>query len=583
MWLSRTKKPNKDNLLSRGFRATRPAFLTAIFFSFFINILAFVGPLYMLQVYDRVLASRNYMTLLFLTLIAAFLLLVYAVLEKIRSAVLVRTGLMFDSLTRSELFESVLQGSLKQPNLAHHTALRELDVIREFLTGSGLISFCDAPWVPIFVAGCFIMHPWYGWIALSGALLIFAFAVANELLTREHLKSASKSSNLAGTFAASTFRNVEVLHAMGMWRPLRDRWLRRQNQTLALQAVASDRAGILLTATKFLRAFLQVAILGAGAYLSIIRESTPGAMIAASIIMGRALAPVEIIVSQWKTFLAARSAYDRITELLAIIPGMKKRMKLPSPEGHLSVQNIVVTPPGIQRAVLAGVSFALPAGTALGIIGPSAAGKSSLARAIVGVWPVHSGDIRIDGAALSHWDNEQLGSHIGYLPQDVELFSGTVAENIARFQTVDEQLVIAAAQMAGVHVMVQAMPEGYNTQIGDGGQSLSGGQRQRIGLARALYGMPTLVILDEPNASLDADGEAALLGTLQSLKAENRTVILITHKTNILSVMDKILVLNQGAMQAFGDRDEIFAKLLAPRVVGSQSVQPGSPNAAATG
>ena len=229
------------------------------------------------------------------------------------------------------------------------------------------------------------------------------------------------------------------------------------------------------------------------------------------------------------------------------------------------------------------MSFDLPAGTALGIIGPSAAGKSSLARAIVAVWPVCAGDIRIDGAALSHWDNEQLGSHIGYLPQDVELFSGTVAENIARFQTIDETMVIAAAQMAGVHAMVQAMPEGYNTQIGDGGQSLSGGQRQRIGLARALYGMPTIVILDEPNASLDSDGEAALLGTLQSLKAENRTVILITHKTNILSMMDKILVLKQGTMQAFGNRDEIFAKLLAPRVVGSQAVQPGGPNAAATG
>lgn len=573
-----SSKSKKDNLLSRGFRATRPAFLTAIFFSFFINVLAFVGPLYMLQVYDRVLASRNYMTLLFLTLIAAFLLLVYAVLEKIRSAVLVRAGLLFDSKTRSELFESVLQGSLKQPGLAHHTVLRELDIIREFMTGSGLISFCDAPWAPIFVAACFIMHPWYGWIALSGAVLIFAFAVANELLTREHLKGATRSSNLAGAFAASTFKNVEVLHAMGMWRPMRERWLGRQNETLKLQAVASDRAGILLTATKFLRAFLQVAILGIGAYLSITRESTPGAMIAASILMGRALAPVEIIVSQWKAFLAARSAYDRITELLSIIPPIKQRMKLPTPRGHLTIQNAIVVPPGGQRAVLSGISLDLPPGSALGIIGPSAAGKSSLARAIVGVWPTYAGDIRIDGAALLHWDNEQLGRHIGYLPQDVELFSGTIAENIARFQQVDNEKVIAAAQLAGVHTMIQNMLEGYNTEIGDGGQSLSGGQRQRIGLARALYGLPQLVILDEPNASLDADGEAALIATLQNLKAEKRTVILITHKTNILSMMDKILVLSQGQMQGFGDRDDMFAKLLAPRVVGSQGS--GSPVAA---
>lgn len=576
----RKTKLNKDNLLSRGFKATRPAFLTAIFFSFFINILAFVGPLYMLQVYDRVLASRNFMTLLFLTLIAGFLLLIYAALEKVRSAVLVRAGLLFDSQTRSELFENVLHGSLQQPGVAHHTVLRELDIIREFMTGSGLISFCDAPWVPIFVAACFMMHPWYGWIALIGATLIFTFAVANELLTREHLKSATKSANIAASFAAATFRNVEVLHAMGMWRPLRDRWLRRQNETLSMQAVASDRAGILLTATKFLRAFLQIAILGAGAYLSIIRESTPGAMIAASILMGRALAPVEIIVSQWKAFLAARSAYDRITELISILPPMKKRMTLPTPEGHLSVQNVIVTPPGVQRAVLAGVTFGLPAGSALGIIGPSAAGKSSLARALVGVWPIHAGDIRIDGTAIAHWNNEQLGCCIGYLPQDVELFSGTVAENIARFQDVDDKMVVAAAQMAGVHTMVQAMAEGYSTEIGDGGQSLSGGQRQRIGLARALYGMPRLVILDEPNASLDADGEAALLGTLQSLRSANRTVILITHKTNILSMMDKILVLNQGTMQAFGERDEIFAKLLAPRVVGTSS---SGPHVAAAG
>lgn len=573
-------KVKKDNLLTRGIRQTRPAFVTAIIFSFFINILAFVGPLYMLQIYDRVLSSRNVYTLLFLTLIAAFLLIVYAVLEKIRSAVLVRAGLLFDSLTRSELFESVLYGTLKQPGMAHHTVLRELDIIREFLTGSGLISFCDAPWTPIFIAGCFILHPWFGWIALSGAILIFCFAVANEVLTRDQLKGANISANQAGTFAASTFRNAEVLHAMGMWRPLRDRWLQRHNHTLALQASASDRAGVLLTATKFLRAFLQVAILGIGAYLAIIQESTPGAMIAASIIMGRALAPVELIVSQWKTFLAARSAYERISELLSILQAKQPHMKLPDPEGHLSVQQIVVAPPGVQSAVLAGVTFDLQAGSALGIIGPSAAGKSSLARAIVGVWPLHSGEIRIDGAALSHWDNDQLGRHIGYLPQDVELFSGTIAENIARFSTVDKSMVVSAAQMAGVHDMVQLMRNGYNTQIGDGGQSLSGGQRQRIALARALYGMPTIIILDEPNASLDSEGEAALMTTLERLKAARRTVILITHKTNILAMMDKILVLKQGQVQGFGERDEIFSKLLAPRVAahGTPAAPPAAPS-----
>ena len=575
---------NKDNLLYRAVRDTRAPFYTAIFFSFFINILAFVGPLYMLQIYDRVITSRNELTLVFLTIIAGFLLFVYAALEKIRSAVLVRAGLLFDSKTRSELFESVLRGSLKQPDKAHYSVLRELDVLREFLTGSGLISFCDTPWVPIFIIGCFILHPLFGVVATIGALLIFAFAVANELLTREHLLTAGKNASAAGVFAAATFRNVEVLHAMGMWRPLRNRWMARQSDMLKLQARASDRAGVLVSATKFLRAFLQVAILGTGAYLCIIQESTAGAMVAASIIMGRALAPVELVVGQWKSFLGARSAWARISELLNVLPAQTKRMKLPTPEGNLAVESIIVCPPGAQRPVLQAVSFALAAGSALGVIGPSAAGKSSLARALVGVWPAVTGTIRIDGAELSHWDNEQLGQYVGYLPQDVELFSGSVAENIARFQAVDEEAVIAAAQMAGVHGMIQSMPAGYNTQIGDGGQSLSGGQRQRIGLARALYRMPVLVVLDEPNASLDADGEAALVGALQQLKAAKRTVILITHKTNILTLMDKLLVLSEGQVQAFGSRDEIFSKLLAPRVAAvNQSAPAATQGMAANG
>lgn len=571
-------KSPRSNLLIRSFRACSGAFATAILFSFFINLLVFVGPLYMLQIYDRVLTSRNELTLIFLTLIVAFLFLVYALLEKVRSAVLVRAGLLFDSKTRGELFESVMRGTLKQPGSAHYLLLREIDVIREFLTGSGLIAFCDVPWVPVFVAVCFLLHPWFGWTALAGAIIIFSLAVANELLTRQNLKEAGRNASVAGAFVASTFRNAEVLHAMGMWRPLRDRWLGQQKETLKLQALASDRAGGLVAATKFVRMFLQSAILGIGAYLAIHSEVTAGAMIAASIIMGRALAPVELVVSQWKTFLQARSAYDRITELLNVLPAEAQRMGLPPPQGQLNVQGIVVVPPGASRPVLQNITFAVEPGSTLGIIGPSAAGKSSLVRAIVGVWPLVHGAIRIDGAELSHWNSEQLGQHIGYLPQDVELFSGTVAENISRFQpTPSEDQIVAAANMAGVNEMIQSLPAGYNTQIGDGGQSLSGGQRQRIALARALYGMPALVILDEPNASLDSDGEAALMTALQRLKAEKRTVLLITHKTNILSITDKILVMAQGQVQAFGNRDEIFAKLLAPRVATT------APNVAANG
>jgi ATP-binding cassette subfamily C protein len=554
------------NVLWEAFRATRTGFLTAIFFSLFINILAFVGPLYMLQIYDRVITSRNITTLLALTAIAGFLILIYATLEKIRSAVLVRLGILFSALARSRLFDAVLKGNLLQPNRGHTQALRDLDTVREFLTGTGLISFCDAPWVPIFVAGCFLMHPWYGYIATAGAVLIFCSAVANELLTRKQLKAASVNTIVASSYAAATFRNAEVLHAMGMLPGLRERWLKRNDEGLQLQAAASDRAGHLIAASKFIRAFLQIAILGTGAYLSIEQESTPGAMIAASIVMGRALAPVELAVANWKGFVAARSAYERMLALFQAVPEEGQRMPLPAPEGNLSVDQIVAVPPGGREPVLRGVSFSLKPGEILGVLGPSAAGKSSLARVLVGVWTAVNGKVRVDGAELTHWAPERLGQHIGYLPQDVELFSGTIAENIARFGVLDEEKIIAAARMTGVHDMVHSLPAGYNTQIGEGGMPLSGGQRQRIGLARALYGKPAYIILDEPNASLDADGEAALLSALQQLRQAGCTVVLITHKTNVLATVDKILVLSHGQVAGLGSRDEILSKLLGPRL-----------------
>jgi ATP-binding cassette subfamily C protein len=556
----------KINLLSNALHGTRAGFVSTIVFSFFINILAFVGPLYMLQIYDRVITSRNIATLIALTVIAAFLLIVFALLEKVRSAVLVRIGVLFSARTRSPLFNAVLRGTLLQPDAGHAQALRDLDTLREFLTGSGLIAFCDAPWVPIFVASCFILHPWYGIVATAGAILIFMFALANELLTRKELKSASISAVKAASYASATFRNAEVLHAMGMLDGLRSRWLARQDEGLKLQAVASDRAGHLVAASKFIRAFLQVAILGVGAYLSIIQESTPGAMIAASIIMGRALAPVEIAVANWKGFIAARAAYDRIRKLLGILPEEPRKMALPDPEGAISVENVIAAPPGGKEAVLRGISFALQPGEILGVVGPSAAGKSSLARVLVGVWPSAVGKVRIDGADITQWNVDQLGRHIGYLPQDVELFSGTIAENISRFGDQDAEKIIAAAKLAGVHDMIQLMPAGYNTQIGEGGHALSGGQRQRVALARALYGKPALVVLDEPNASLDSDGEAALLAAVQELRQEGCTLFLITHKTNILAIVDKIMVLAGGQIQGYGTRDQILSKLLGPRV-----------------
>jgi ATP-binding cassette, subfamily C, bacterial len=554
--------------LTDAFRAIRPGFATAIVFSFFINLLAFVGPLYMLQVYDRVLGSRNIGTLVALTIIAGFLLIVYSLLEKIRSSILVRLGLLFADKAKAPLFDTVLRGTLVQPGTGHVQVLRDLDTMREFLTGTGLIAFCDAPWVPVFVLGCFIMHPWFGYVAAIGALLIFALALANELLTRNQLKEASRSSVAANSYAVATFRNADVLFAMGMLKGLRDRWSDRHDEGLQLQAKASDRAGFLVALSKFVRAFLQVAILGVGAYLTVNQETSAGAMVAASIIMGRALAPVEIAVGQWKGFLAARSAYDRIRSLVKMLPNEVEKIGLPPPKGAISVENILVIPPGGKEPVIREVSFALQPGEVLGIVGPSAAGKSSLARALVGVWRLAVGKVRIDGSELAHWNRDQLGPYIGYLPQDIELLSGSIAENISRFGDKDEEKLFAAAEMAGVHKLVQTLPDGYNSQVGDGGLSLSGGQRQRIGLARALYGKPALVVLDEPNASLDSEGETALMEAIQALKRARCTVVVISHKTSMLAGVDKLLVLSMGRVSMFGGRDEVFSKLMggAPRI-----------------
>jgi PrtD family type I secretion system ABC transporter len=353
-------------------------------------------------------------------------------------------------------------------------------------------------------------------------------------------------------------RNAEVLQAMGMLPALRARWMTRQTEVLDFQTNASERSGLLVSAAKFVRAFLQIAILGAGGYLAMEQELSPAAMIAASIIMGRALAPVELSVTNWSRFLGARNAYARIVDLFKFVPEAAARMRLPDPQGKISVDDVYASPPDGKYMVLQGISFALQPGELLGIIGQSGSGKSTLARVLVGVWPIMRGEVRIDGAELAHWNPEQLGPHVGYLPQDIELFPGTIAENIARFGSLDEDKIVEAAKLAGVHDMVQALPEGYNTQIGEGGSALSGGQRQRIGLARALHGKPALIVLDEPNASLDTEGEAALIDAVAQLRKERRAVVLITHKTSILARADKILILNDGRVQAFGDRDDIM-------------------------
>lgn len=554
--------------LSTGLRAISPVLLVAIIFSFFINLLMFVSPLYMLQVYDRILTTRSETTLIVITLLAGLLLLVYAVLESVRSRVLVHAGLMFDEHVAGAAFNAIHRAMLRQPGGNLIQGLRDVDTLREFLTGSGLIAFCDAPWFPVFVFAAFLLHPWFGWIAVAGGVVIWTLTLCNELLTRRDLTAASTASIEAGQRASTTFRNVEVLQAMGMLEALRRLWLKTHLSHLGWQARASDRAGTLLAATKFFRMFLQIIILGTGGYLAIKREISPGGIVAASILIGRALQPMELAVGSWKGFVGARGAYRRLQALFDTAGAQPQRMALPKPQGELTVEGVIVAAPGQRTPILRGLSFALQPGEVLGVVGPSAAGKSTLARALVGIWPVLHGAVRLDGADLAHWDSQALGKYIGYLPQDIELFAGSVAQNIGRFQdAIDPELVIAAAQQAGCHELVQQLAEGYNTQIGDGGQALSGGQRQRVGLARALYGDPSLVVLDEPNSNLDTAGEEALLAAIHGLKARRRTVVLVTHKVNILAAADKVLVMNGGVAQSFGPRDEILARLLGPRVV----------------
>ncbi len=534
--------------LRKAIAACRSNMIAVVVFSFFLNLLVFVGPLYMLQVYDRVLASRSSLTLIVITGLAVALLAVYGALEVLRSRLLVRTGVIFDEVLSGPVLQTAFRGYVRRPGAAYSQAPRDVDAMREFVTGAGILAFCDAPWVPVFIAVCFMMHFWVGVVALVGALIIFVLAVANEIATRKPLREASGVSVAANQYVSSSLRNAETVQAMGMADAILRRYSDLHLKTLALQARASDRAGLIIGTFKAVRQVLQVAILGVGAYLVIVGQMSAGLMIAASIIMGRALAPVEGAVGQWKQFVAARAAYARTKQLLSSMPVLADNMSLPPPKGDISVERLVSAPPGSTIPTLKGVSFNVRAGEVIAVIGASGAGKSSLARALVGVWQPSTGTVRLDGAELSHWIPEELGPYIGYLPQEVELFAGTIAENIARFGDVEATKVVEAAKIAGAHEMILKLPDGYSTRVGEGGRSLSGGQRQRVALARALYGDPRLIVLDEPNSSLDQEGEKALSEAILQAKAAGRTVIVISHRMSLLSIVDRVLVLVDGAV-----------------------------------
>ncbi|HYC02713.1 MAG TPA: type I secretion system permease/ATPase [Azospirillaceae bacterium] len=556
------KKPKTELQLALG--ECKDGFAIAAAFSFFINLLMLVSPLYMLQVYDRVLTARSGYTLVMLTVLALFLLGVMGGLEFLRSQVLVRIGNRIDTRLAERLFTAVYKRSLALASGSRTQPLSDLLTLRQFLTGQGLFAFFDAPWAPLFIIVIFMMHPLLGMVALGGGVALFALALLMENVTRQPLQQANVEAMRATGFAETNLRNAEVLEAMGMLPGMRSRWYASQQKMLALQSLASDRAGVVSAITKFTRLVIQTLILGVGAWLAIKNEITPGMMIASSIIMGRALAPVEQAIGVWKLLIAARGAYSRLTELLEKIPAVKDRMQLPAPTGTMTLEGVVAVPPGGQQPTLRGITLQFNAGEAIGVIGPSAAGKSTLARLIVGVWPAYAGKVRLDGADIQSWDRELLGPHMGYLPQDVELFNGTVAENIARFAEVDAEAVVEAARKAGVHEMILRLAQGYDTQIGEGGSVLSAGQRQRIGLARALYGDPKLVVLDEPNSNLDDEGEAALNAAIMELKGRGRTAIIIAHRPSVLAAVDRIVVLRDGQVQMFGPRQEVLSKFVRP-------------------
>lgn len=564
--------------LQMALEACKSSFLFAGFFSLFINLLLLAPSFYMLEVYDRVVSSRSVTTLIMLTILVTVLMATYGALEWIRSRIMVRISTRLDLL----LGERVLGASFKQSLYTGSTGasaqpMGDLTGLRQFLTGSGVFAFFDAPWMPIYIGIMFFFHPWFGVLTVVGALVATALAFANERATAKRLSEANKENSAALSLVGMALRNSEVLSAMGMLPNLTKKWKVRNYKTLALQGRASEMGGAVSNISRTWRILLQSFVLGLGAYLVINNEITPGLMTAASLLIGRALAPIDQMIANWKGFVNARGQYARLNEVLKQIPAEPERMSLPAPMGDLSVEQLVVTPPGGHLPVLKGISFRAPPGASVGVLGASAAGKSTLARALLGIWPAQSGKVRLDGADMFHLDRAAVGPHLGYLPQDIELFEGSIGDNIARFGDVDAAKVVEAAQIAGVHEMILRLPQGYDTVIGAHGGALSGGQRQRVGLARAIYGDPKLVILDEPNSNLDDVGERALGEALIKLKQKGTTLFIITHRVSALAYVDNLLVLSEGQIVMSGARDQVLAQLKAQQSGGPQPVaNPGS-------
>jgi len=559
--------------------ACLPSFTGVAVFSAVVNVLALTGSIYMLQVYDRVLSSRSVPTLIGLSLIVLAAYALQGGLDSIRAKMLSRIGARFDEFLSRRVFDLVATMPLKGARPSESLQpIRDLDTIRGFLSGMGPTALFDMPFMPLFLLGCFLIHPWLGWMSTVGGIVIVALTLLIDSKSKAPSQEVAKSGAERHTLAESSRRNAEVIRALGMLGHLGKRYGDVHTKHVDDGLAASEAASGIGAFAKVFRMILQSGILGLGAYLVIQGEMSGGAMIAASIMMGRALAPIEIAMANWKGFVASRQGYRRLEHILSLVPAQESRMPLPAPKERVTVSDLFVGAPGSNSPIVSAASFELKAGQGLGLIGPSGSGKSSLARALVGVWPSLRGEIRLDGAALDQWASDNLGRHIGYLPQDVELFDGTVAENISRFDPeAKPQDIVAAAQISGAHDLILGLPEGYDTRIGEGGMALSGGQRQRVALARALFGNPFLVVLDEPNASLDGAGDEALNKAILSVRQRGGIVAVITHRPAALAHVDVVAIVEDGRIKAIGPRDEVLQSVMRPASVATPPQPQGFP------
>lgn len=552
--------PNRPDELRGVMRACRRYFVLVAFFSLAINLLYLASPLYMLQVYDRVISSSSVVTLVMLTIALMIAFVVYSGLDVVRARILARLSVRLDTLVAPRIIEAVID-SAGMLGGARSQYLRDFDSFRQFVTGMGINAVFDLPWAPIYILVIFLLHPALGLFALVSAVLLVILALINERMVRTPISESNMASARNYNFTEMSLRNYEVVQAMGMTDGLLRRWSRDRDRMIDAQMLSSDRSGNMQSLIRFLRLSMQSLILGLGAWLVIEREATVGAMFAASILLARALQPIEQIVGSWRGLISALDAYGRVRTLLFASPRREARMEMPRPSGALAVANLTCVPARGAKPALRNVSFRIEAGEVLGIIGPSGAGKSTLCRHIAGVMAPMAGEVRLDGAELSHYSRSSLGRYFGYLPQDIELFSDSVAANIGRFAFADAGAIIAAAQLAGVHEMILGLSDGYETQVGEGGMILSAGIRQRIALARAVFGDPSLVVLDEPSSNLDAEGDAALSNCIMQLKKKKVSVLIVSHRPATIGVVDKILLLRDGAVDAFGSRPEILARI----------------------